>query len=380
MANNSNNPVQITQNELACCMQHGQLLSVTMKECPQELYWLYEFLFPNSNDRIRYHPNGKFNMIETMENAVGPAMFSSLCSPKATTVNTGESLSMESIEIPLIYEDTPMTVCETDSYQINPSTGQPFAETDWAGKIRYLQPRRANALIKRVRKRMEIIAAEILTTGCANICGENIEDMTIDYGRDANNEITIAPADSWCTNTSMPLDMVDELVNSIMCCEGDGIIDWIMSRKLWKLLRNHQQIVDLMSKDAAASCQGCLVDISEHPYGSKCIGQELVGSTGRHRFWVYDGGMQMPDGAGGFTYQSLLNEDDLYLVMRDSFMGMRTYGGMKSMTGQVMGGTQPMMWADVSDECLTQSLKVRTLPLPGNVNATMVIKGVGGAC
>ena len=122
------------------------------------------------------------------------------------------------------------------------------------------------------------------------------------------------------------------------------------------------------------------MDISEHPFGSKCIGQELVGTTGRHRFWVYEGGLQMPDGAGGFEYKSLLNEDDLYLVMRDSFMGMRGYGGMKSMTGQIMGGTQPMLWADVSDECLMQYLKVRPLPIAGNVNATMVIQGVGGAC
>ena len=99
---------------------------------------------------------------------------------------------------------------------------------------------------------------------------------------------------------------------------------------------------------------------------------------GQLRLWVFDGRMNVPDGAGGFTSTTILDEDDVHLVMRDAFMGMRGYGGIKSMTGRIMDG-QTMFDTKVEDECLMQSVKTRPLLIPGNVNATIVLKGVG-AC
>ena len=270
-------PDQISQQELACCLPQGELIYAMDKLCPPEIYWLAEWLFPRGN--VRYSANGQFNLINIMQQAVGPATFSSLCKPQATVVTTGETLQLDQVQAPLIYEKTPMDVCSTDDYRVHPKTGMPFPETEagWREKIQYVQAQRGSTLVQRIRKRMELMAAEILTSGTVTIDGPNIQKTMIEYGRDPNNTVVVDPADRWCADTSMPLDMLDDVISQLFCCEGDGTTDVLMSTKVYKMLRNHKQIQDMLTADSA-SCQGCLLDMEQYPYGTKCIGQRYVGA------------------------------------------------------------------------------------------------------
>ena len=362
-------PTETTQKQLSYCLKEGEILDIMLRECPPEVYWLWEFLFPAN--RVRMSENGQFNMLEIMMNSVGPATFSSLCTPKATTVNSGQEMSLETFTAPLIYEETPMAVCDTDEYVVHPETGMMF--NSWAEKVQYVQALKAGVLMKRLRKRMELMAAEILKEGKLNIRGPNVEDMVIDFGRDANNEIVIDPADRFCADTSSPLDLLDDIVSEVFLCEGEGTIDVIFSQKGYKAFRNHKQIVALLEADSNA-CQGCLLDMEMYPRGTTVVGQRSVGSIGNYNFWVSEGKMNMPDGAGGFEMTRTLEQDDVYLVMRDAFKGTRGYGMIKTMRG-IMPGTVSLPATD-SDDCIMQKLKARPLPIPGNINATAVLKGV----
>ncbi len=351
----------MSQQQIANCLRHGELVSVMQRMCPPEVYWLFEFLFPSTS--IRMSDDGVFNLLQLIEQTIGPAQFANLCAIKGNVVATGASVNLETVTAPRIFEEGHLGVCDTDGLIINPNTGREFAS--WQEKLDYAQANKAMLFTKRLRKRLALMSSELLVHGKMIIDGENIERFEIDFGRNPDNTVMIDAADKWTEADADPLEMLDAIVAEVFECETEGLVDVLLSQKAWSAFRNHSKIKELLKLQGDSKCIDCQLRMELFPKGTRVLGQRLVASLDAYNFWLV--------GKHVVGYENM-DANDVYLVIRDAFKPIRGYGAIKDMFG--LHRETAYFSQEVKRHGIKQEFESRPLPIPGNINATAVLKGV----
>jgi len=93
-----------------------------------------------------------------------------------------------------------------------------------------------------LRRRLEVMAAEVLVTGKETIVGDKYPQAILDFGRAAGNTIVAAPL--WSVGTAMPLDNLQDWAQIMLQATGIMATDVIMGVDVWKVFRNHQNVKD----------------------------------------------------------------------------------------------------------------------------------------
>ncbi len=353
----------MSQQQIANCLRHGELVSVMQRMCPPEIYWLFEFLFPSTS--IQMSDDGKFNLLQLIEEAVGPAQFANLCAIKGNVVATGASINLESVTAPRVFEERHVGVCDTDGLIINPNNGMEFKS--WQEKLDFVQANRAKIFTKRLRKRLALMAAELLATGKMTIDGENVEKTVIDFGRDPDNTVLIDAADKWTAADSNPIRMLDAIVKNVFHCEETaGVVDVLLSHESEWALKDNEQVMKLLKLAGENRCMDCgQIDLNLFPQGVKLLGEDYIGRLGKYRFWGVSENM---------VGCEFLDSADVHLVLRDAFKPIRGYGAIKDIYG--LHRETAYFSQSVNRHGIKQEFESRPLPIPGNINATAVLKGV----
>lgn len=355
----------MSQQQILNCLQYGELVSVTARECPPQVYWLYEYFFPQSS--MRMSDDGVFNILQMIQENVSPAQFANLCAVKGNVVNTGAAISLESVKAPLIYEEGHLGVCDVDNTLINTMNGSKLE--NFQQRLDYSQAKVLANQTVRLRKRLNLMAAELLVSGTLTIQGENVDNTVIDFARNPDNTVVLDPADKWCAEnpTESPLDMLDTIVENVFECE-DGTVDVLWKNsKMSKAFRNHPVIVEMMKKQGKSKCEDCWLNLDDHPRGTAVKGQRLIAEIDGYRFWE----------VGERTIGSeLMDENDLYLAIREEAKPIRGYAAILDMNGL---HREPMMQTQtVKRKGIKWEFESRPLPFFANINATAVVKGVIG--
>ena len=355
----------MSQQQILSALKYGELVSVTARECPPQVYWLYEYFFPRST--MRMSDDGQFNILQMIQENVSPAQFANLCAVKGNVVATGASISLETVKAPLIYEEGHLGVCDVDNTLINTENGSEL--TTFGQRLDYTQAKVLANQTVRLRKRLNLMAAELLVSGTLTIQGENVDNTVIDFGRNPDNTVMLDPAERWCVAnpTESPLDMLDSIVEEVFECES-GTVDVLWKNsKMSKAFRNHPVIVAKMKQQGESKCEDCWLKVDDMPRGTKVKGQKLIAEIDGYRFWE----------VGNRTVGAeLMDENDLYLVVREEAKPIRGYAALLDMNGL---HREPMMQSQkVQRKGIKWEFESRPLPFFANINATAVIKGVIG--
>jgi hypothetical protein len=93
-----------------------------------------------------------------------------------------------------------------------------------------------------LRRRLEVMASEVLVTGKSTITGDKYPSVTLDFGRAAGNTITASTL--WSVTTATPLDDLQDWAQIMLQATGIMATDVVMGVDVWKVFRNHTNVKD----------------------------------------------------------------------------------------------------------------------------------------
>jgi hypothetical protein len=91
-----------------------------------------------------------------------------------------------------------------------------------------------------LRRRQEVMAGEILTTGKSTITGDKYPTQVLDFGRAAGNTITAATL--WSVSTSTPLNDLQDWSQIVLQQTGANLMDVIMTVDVWKAFKGNSSV------------------------------------------------------------------------------------------------------------------------------------------
>ena len=96
-----------------------------------------------------------------------------------------------------------------------------------------------------LRRRLEVMAAEVMVTGKLTITGDKYPTVNLDFGRAAGN--TIVATKLWSDPSAMPLDDLQDWAQIVLQATGVQVTDVVMGVDVWKIFRNHANVKDRLA-------------------------------------------------------------------------------------------------------------------------------------
>ena len=119
-------------------------------------------------------------------------------------------------------------------------------------RLRALIARDMQEQLDMLRRRLEVMAAEVLVTGKSTIVGDKYPQAILDFGRASGN--TIVASTPWSTaGTSHPLDDLQDWAQIMLQATGVMAQDVIMTVDVWKVFRIHADIKDRLTLQRTAN-------------------------------------------------------------------------------------------------------------------------------
>jgi len=112
-------------------------------------------------------------------------------------------------------------------------------------RLRQLIARDLQDQVDMVRRRMEVMASEVLVTGKSTITGDKYPTVVLDFGRAAGN--TIVASTLWSVSTATPLDDFQDWSQIVLQSTGVQVTDVIMGVDVWKVFRSHPNVKDRLA-------------------------------------------------------------------------------------------------------------------------------------
>lgn len=220
-------------------------------------------------------------------------------------------------------------------------------------------------LEKRIKRRLELMAAEALLYGTATIQGDSYPRRVVDFGRDPGNTIVNLPADYWAAGTSEPLAQIATGSQVILDAIGVGPGMLVMDTTSYTELSEHQNFVDMLDVRRG---------ITEVPNISPMIAAKRMfrGFLGEIAVWTYGG--TYVDPTDGLTKRYLPEHRALLIAEGDNgLMGEQAYGVIQDVKVMEAMARFSKMWDDEGSG--TRKLVTQTAPLliPKRPNAVVTI-------
>lgn len=185
---------------------------------------------------------------------------------------------------------------------------------------------RANALIadylqeqrNMIERRWDIMAAQAVIDGQAVISGEDYPSVTISFGRDSGNTVTLGSGARWGDSGVKPLDNLQTWADTVYAKSGVVPTDVIMGYEAWAAFRvdaDVQKQLDL--KRGSVQTELNLAPEVLAPAAYK-------GQVGAFRIWVYRDWYENDSG----TNVEILNSKAIVMLNPQGVEGIRAYGAI----------------------------------------------------
>jgi hypothetical protein len=133
-----------------------------------------------------------------------------------------------------------------------------------------------------LRRRLEVMAGEVLATGKLTITGDKYPTANVDFGRAGGNTIT-APT-LWSAAGAKPLDDLQDWGQISLKQTGAQLLDLVMTVDVWKVFRNDPSVKDRMSMYRTL---GALPELN--PQAQLTEGGVYMGNVDGFNIFVYSG-------------------------------------------------------------------------------------------
>jgi hypothetical protein len=121
------------------------------------------------------------------------------------------------------------------------SPGEPIGgNLSPADRLRALVSLDMQDQVSMLRRRLEVMAGQVLATGKETITGDKYPTVVVDFGRSANN--TVVPGTLWSVSTADPLGDLDTWSQMVLQATGAMLNDVIMTVDVWRVFKNNPQV------------------------------------------------------------------------------------------------------------------------------------------
>lgn len=124
--------------------------------------------------------------------------------------------------------------------------------------------------INMLKRRLEVMAGEILATGKATITGDKYPTVVVDYGRDAALTLALAGGARWGQAGVDPLANLETWAATILAKVGANAIDVVMTPDAWQLFQSSATVLRFLDRFRGNSTLNPMETTSDE--GSKAMG------------------------------------------------------------------------------------------------------------
>jgi len=114
-----------------------------------------------------------------------------------------------------------------------------------------------------VDRRLEVMAAEALSTGAITVTGDNYPTTNVNFGRNANLSVTLAGAALWSDPAVDPLDDLQDWSQTALQISGAMLRDVIMTVDVWKIFRKKASVQAELDRFRGSSTMETAAQIEE---------------------------------------------------------------------------------------------------------------------
>lgn len=213
-----------------------------------------------------------------------------------------------------------------------------------------------------IERRWNLMAAEVMLYGTLTVESEAYPRQVIDFGRNANHSIILAPGSRWGDSGIDPLDHLEEWGIRVQDDCNYPVDVVIMGTAAWTKFRKAQGLKDLLDIRRGAEKVGGL-DITP---GSGAPLQ-YKGSDGNRQFWVYRETYELDDD----TTAEIMDPRDVLMVATGGLDMARCFGAILDV--DVLRADPIFTKSWVTEEPSRRNLLSQSAPLmvPGRPNATL---------
>jgi hypothetical protein len=161
------------------------------------------------------------------------------------------------------------------------SPGEPIGgNLSPADRLRALVALDMQDQVNMLRRRLEVMAGEVLATGKETIKGDKYPTVVVDFGRAAGNTVVANPL--WSVTTSDPVADLDTWAQMVLQATGAMLNDVVMTVDVWKVFRNNPQVRSTLTLFRTLNAMPTL-----QPATPITEGGVFVGTIAGYNLWVY---------------------------------------------------------------------------------------------
>lgn len=221
----------------------------------------------------------------------------------------------------------------------------------------YLQEQRSS-----IEARWNVMAADVMLNGTLTVSGEEYPTQVIDFGRAANQTITLGSGSRWGDSGINPLDSLEDWSIRVQdgCNYPADVV--IMGTAAWTAFRKSTDIKSLMALYRGADALGGLTILP----GSGAPLQ-YKGSDGQRQFWVYRESYDVTE----TVTAEIMDPRDVLMVATSGLSLAQCFGAILDV--DVLQALPIFTKSWVEEEPSRRNLLSQSAPLmvPGRPNATL---------
>lgn len=169
-----------------------------------------------------------------------------------------------------------------------------------------------------LRRRLEVMAGEVLATGKCTITGDKYPTVVVDFGRAASNTITAAPL--WNATGANILDNLQDWAQLALASTGVFTNDVIFGVDVWKIFRANANIMNMLNLYRAIGAPPTMAFDAQVTEGAV-----FMGTMNGFNIWVYSGWYVDP--ADGL--EKTIIPSGTVLMVSPAMEGVQAYGAIR---------------------------------------------------
>lgn len=174
-----------------------------------------------------------------------------------------------------------------------------------------------------VMRRWNLMAAQAVIDGQITVVGDDFPEVTIAFGRDANQTVTLTGGDLWTdTANSTPYADLENFSTDTARLSGYGITDFLMGTSAWSALAAHPDTEKLLNTNLRSGDTSLSLGPAQTAEDGSMI--QLKGTTGAFRIWLYSDIYQNDAG----TNTEILSADTIVGLNPGGLQGVRCFGAI----------------------------------------------------
>jgi hypothetical protein len=220
---------------------------------------------------------------------------------------------------------------------------------------------RADMLLEQdeaIERREEWMVCEVLKTGSVTLEGESFDSINIDYGRRAENNVTLSGTDKWSAldkASDQPLKDIE-----LWCDRCNVIVDTIvMGKDSWSLFKTFDPVQKLLE-----TRRGSVSTAETAPLNNASF--QWVGRIGTVDYYVYKGAYENDDG----NDEAYIDANGVLCTSKDVEIYM-AYGAIQDVKANASGIVEatryPSNW--FTDNPSVEWLQTQSAPVPVMLDA-----------